>query len=71
MDNIYTRTVYQNESVDIDTNNDYKSMKATNDIKSGDLLIIEHVFTGTINTCRLVVRENLYLWNDLHPRVST
>jgi hypothetical protein len=55
----------------VDINNNYKSMKATNDIKSGDLLIIEHVFTGTINTCRLVVRENLYLWNDLHPRVST
>jgi hypothetical protein len=69
-DNTYTRTVYQNESIHIDTNNDYISVKAKNDIKYGELLLIEHIFRGTDNICTLVIRENEYLYNELYPRIS-
>ena len=42
MDSFYTRTVYQNNLIQADTINNYKSIKARDSIKSGELLLIEH-----------------------------
>lgn len=70
MDNFFTKVVYQG-AITVTSELDYYSLKATNDIKSPDLLLIEHVFTDTISVCATAIKENEYLYNILHPRIRT
>lgn len=68
MNNSYMAIVYLHPNVSIQRVNNFSSMIANNTIKKNSLLLIEHVFTGSIDQCHFLVQENEYLYNELHPR---
>jgi hypothetical protein len=68
MANYYTNIVYLNDGIDIIDKDNYKSVVSTKTINTHTLLLVEHVFTGTNEECHLIVRDNEYLFNTLHPR---
>lgn len=65
----YMSVVYQNASIEIDDQNDYKSIKATTDIPIGQLLLIEHVYASSHFNCHSIVEHNRELFNTFHPRL--
>lgn len=67
---MYTNIVYENKKIIIANELDYRSMKTSKDIGSQELLLIEHVLSGTGKMCLSVIRDNKYLFNELHPRTS-
>ena len=66
----YMAIVYQSSAITICEENNFKSMKAVDDIKFGDLLLIEHVFSNTPAACKLVIQYNEYLFDQYHPRTT-
>lgn len=65
---MYTHIIHRYKSIVVETNDNCKSIKSTEDIEKGTLLLVEHIFTGTIETCKFVVANNEHLFNELHPR---
>lgn len=63
-ENHYTNIVYINPSIDI---SDKYSVRTTKNIKTQELLLVEHVFAGPKETCFAIVRDNEYLFNNLQP----
>ncbi len=63
--NDYTWRIYPEKMDDahcimeIDENN-FKSIVATRDIKSGELLMIEHCLTAPMTTCMFIISHNEY-----------
>ena len=68
--NIYTKTIYKSDSIDINSDNGIYKIIAKHDIKYGEMLLIELVFVGDINTCVLLIRENEFMYNQLYPRLT-
>lgn len=68
MENYYTSIIYSSNLINVVEENEYKSMIALDDIKSQTLLFIEHVFTGAVLECQIMVRENEYFYDQLYPR---
>lgn len=66
--NEYIINVYKNPKIEICDENNYKSIRAIDDIKIGELLLIEHVFAGSMANCHILVEHNEYLFNMYHPR---
>jgi hypothetical protein len=71
MTNNYTGIVYLNELIAIKEEDGYKKVIANHDIVSGTLLLIEHVYSGSLNDCYLLIRDNEYFYNVLHPRTNS
>lgn len=68
MNNHYMGTVYQNPSIYVKDENDYKSVCTKNDIYFGEIVLIEHVFTNKINVCSTIIEHNKYLFDQYYPR---
>lgn len=66
--NVYTSIVYMHPAFSVINNNNFKSVTAANDIKTGEIILIEHVFKNTTEICTLLIRENDHLFNSLYPR---
>lgn len=67
----YISLVYKHPSVIICEENNYKYVKIMDDIKFGELLIIEHTYANNTDVCRLLIENNEFLFNQYHPRIST
>ena len=67
----YTGIVYLNDCIAIKEENGFIKVIATADIPSHTLLLVEHVYTGSSTDCCLIVRDNEYLYDTLHPRGIT
>ncbi len=61
-------TIYVHPAIQVRKVADYKSIQANQPIPSGTLILIEHAFTATDETCRMVVANNQSLYDDLYPR---
>lgn len=70
MDDRYTCPIFIHSAVVVDTVNNYKSIKAKDDIDENQLILIEHVFTGSVKTCQFLVANNEYLYDELYPRTT-
>ncbi len=68
--NEYIKPIYVHPSIKIIGENNYKSMVAIEDIKCGEVLIVEHVYGGTTANCCLILEYNKYLFNSYHPRIT-
>ena len=64
----YTGIVYLNDCIAIKKEKELMKVIATSDIPSHTLLLVEHVYTGSSSDCCLLVRDNEYLYDTLHPR---
>jgi hypothetical protein len=67
----YIKPIYVHSSIEILNENNFRSMKASENIKTGELLIIEHVYGGSTGNCHLILEQNKYLFNGYHPRISS
>jgi|SRR5271154_2589415 len=66
----YICSVYKNPKISICDENNYKSIRTTDDVKLGELLIIEHTFTNDPHICVSIIAHNEYLFNIYHPRTT-
>ena len=66
--NFYTYPIYLSNYIKIETKNNYKSLIAAKDIEPDTLLLIEHLISLPVNEAILLVANNEYLYNELHPR---
>ena len=64
----YMGLVYMNSAIFIGEENNYKFIKTLADIKSGELILVEHVLTNNDAISRIIIRHNEYLFNQYHPR---
>lgn len=62
----YTHTLYRN-SIKLIYGKDHRVI-AESDIKCGELLLLEHVVSGTLNNVRWIVGNNERLFDCLYPR---
>lgn len=63
MENLYTGIVYQNPNIKVNK----KTIEAIENIKSQELLLVEHIFMGPYEICHSIIRDNEYLFNNLEP----
>lgn len=68
MDNTYTNLIYLNQDIEIIEKNGQKSIFSKNNLKKFDLLLVEHVITATPEIAFDIVKNNTFLFNQLHPR---
>lgn len=66
----YTADVYRSPAIVIQDENNFKSIKAVEDIKSGELLLIEHAYSNIPGACKLIIQYNEYLFDQYHPRTT-
>lgn len=64
----YMSVIYQHPFVKICDENNYKSIKATEDIPFGQLLLIEHVYASNHFNCHSIVEHNQILFDTYYPR---
>ena len=63
-----TNTLYLNESVRVHFENDFYSIRATTDIPSGTLILVEHVIHGDFQYLMSALFFNPELRDSLYPR---
>lgn len=68
--NEYMAIVYQNPSMEIREKDNYKFVVAANDIKFGELLLVEHVYASSASNCHSIIENNEFLFNMYHPRLT-
>ncbi|MEM3062371.1 MAG: SET domain-containing protein-lysine N-methyltransferase [Nitrososphaerota archaeon] len=64
----YMTVVHKHPALTVCEENNFKYVKVTEDIKFGELLLVEHVYASDNNICYLIVRYNEYLFDQYHPR---
>lgn len=58
------------DGIKIQENNNYKSVVATRNIKTGELLLIEHACATQLATLFAIVAHNEYIFDQYHPRIT-
>ena len=66
----YSALIYKHSSIEACDTNNYKSIIALQDIKCGELLLLEHVFSAPATICHLVIENNAKLFDSYHPRTT-
>ncbi|AQN68142.1 SEt and RNAse h domain protein [Saudi moumouvirus] len=69
-DNEYIIGIYQHPGIEEQDQNNYKSVFATRDILFGELLLLEHSYSGSNTDAQLIVANNSILFDLYHPRVK-
>ncbi|AGF85501.1 RNase_H domain-containing protein [Moumouvirus goulette] len=69
-DNEYIVEIYQHPGIEEQDKNNYKSVFATRDISFGELLLIEHSYSGSNTDSQLIVANNNILFDLYHPRIK-
>lgn len=69
--NKYTNTVFASDAICKTKRGDYHMITAKKTIPCNTLLLLEHVFTGDFDQCLLLIRDNQYLYDTMHPRVTS
>ncbi|MEM0354220.1 MAG: SET domain-containing protein-lysine N-methyltransferase [Thermoplasmata archaeon] len=64
----YMTVVYKHPAMTICEENNFKYVKVTEDIKFGELLLVEHVYASESHICYMIVRYNEYIFDQYHPR---
>ncbi|XWV26599.1 SET domain-containing protein-lysine N-methyltransferase [Tupanvirus soda lake] len=69
--NDYAALIYKHPDIELQDVNNFRSVRATRNIKTGELLILEHVFSAKSATCHLAIENNEALFNLYHPRITS
>lgn len=66
----FTNTIFKSDKISFDTkDDDYRFVKAVQNIKKGELLLVEHVYCSkNIKTMASVILSSPELFNNLYPR---
>lgn len=64
-----TNTIFKSKKISFEIKNNYKFVKSTQDIKKGEILLIEHTFTSEDdNIIKNAILNSPELFNNLYPR---
>ncbi|XWV25338.1 hypothetical protein QJ856_gp0432 [Tupanvirus deep ocean] len=69
--NDYAALIYKHPNIEVCDINNFRSIRATQNIKTGEMLLLEHVFSAKSATCHLAIENNEALFNMYHPRISS
>lgn len=64
----YSVLVYKHNDLELVYENNFKRIVTTNDIKSGQLLALEHVYAAKPEICCRIIENNEKLFDTYHPR---
>ncbi|ADO18061.1 putative SET domain-containing protein [Acanthamoeba castellanii mimivirus] len=68
--NEYIQVIYQNPNIYEHEENNFKSVFTKSEIKSGQLILLEHVLVNDSTNSYLIIENNEYLFDMSHPRTD-